>query len=313
MNTLNVVAPCTPPETIHASLLEHGYVVVEDAAPETAAQAREELAHHIEETPLGHDAFLGAHTRRVGGLLAKSPAAQALAVHTLVIDLCERVLLPYSANYQLNFSGVMHLEPGAEAQELHRDGTLYPVRHPCPPMILATMWALSDFTEENGGTCVAPGSHLWAHERCPLPDEVLGTAMPAGSVLIYTGGTYHGGGRNRSNTVRTGLALHYSWSWLRQEENQYLANPPDIARRYPERLRRLIGYDYGGPYLGFVNSDDPHRLFEPGYRVHPMRSRPDIDQRSEAIDPLPLGACKTPPAPKRTELTADPSPGAPSS
>ncbi|MEM7081051.1 MAG: hypothetical protein AAF513_20740, partial [Pseudomonadota bacterium] len=64
---------------------------------------------------------------------------------------------------------------------------------------------------------------------------------------------------------------------LRQEENQYLAHPPEVAQQFSETLRRLIGYDYGGSYLGFVNGDDPHRLFEPDYDGPAMRSRPEID------------------------------------
>ena len=126
-------------------------------------------------------------------------------------------------------------------------------------MIMPAMWALTDFTAENGGTQIVPGSHVWEHERAPFADEVVNAEMPAGSVLFYLGGTWHGGGDNKSNTMRTGMALQYSLSWLRQEENQYLANPPEVAKDYPERLRRLIGYDFGGPYLGFHNGDDHDR------------------------------------------------------
>jgi len=289
MSDLNIHAPDTPHDRLHASLMEHGYIIIEELAVEEAARTREEIAPHIEAAPFGHNDFLGRSTKRVGSVLRRSPAARELVIHPVVMALCEATLLPYAANFQLNFSGIMHLEPGARAQDLHRDGLLYPVRHPCPPMIMPAMWALSDFTQENGGTMVAPGSHLWEHERQPYPDEVMNAVMPAGSVLVYTGGVYHGGGENRSNTVRTGLALQYSLSWLRQEENQYLANPPEVAKDYPERLRRLIGYDYGGPYLGFYDGDDPHRVFEPEYTGEAMRSRTEIDERFAAIEFLPYG------------------------
>lgn len=289
MSALATLAPDTPVETLCASLLERGYVIVEELAVEATGRALDEMRPHIEAAPFGHTPFLGPRTKRLGGVLRKSPAARELAIHPTVLALCERALLPHAAAYQLNFSGIMHLEPGAGAQELHRDGLLYPVRHPCPAMMLPTMWALTDFTEANGGTCIAPGSHLWAHERVPDPGEAVNAAMPAGSVLIYTSGVYHGGGDNRSPGPRTGLALQYSWAWLRQEENQYLANPPEVAQHYPEKLRRLIGYDYGGPYLGFVNGDDPHRIFEPGYEGPPQRSRPEIDAAYTRIEPLRLG------------------------
>ncbi len=258
-------------------------------APDMTERALGELAPRIAAAPLGHDEFLGPRTRRLGGILALSAAARDLALAPVVMDLIERMFTPYTPNWQLNFSGIMHLEPGAEAQGLHRDGSIYPVRHPTPPMLIATMWALTDFTAKNGGTRVVPGSHRWDHDRLARTDDMVPVEMPAGSVLLYAGGVWHGGGANRSSGVRTGLALQYSWSWLRQEENQYLANPPEVARTYDERLARLIGYDFGGPYLGFVNGGDPHRLLKPPGDDLPQRSREELDLRSRAIEPVRLG------------------------
>ena len=48
--------------------------------------------------------------------------------------------------------------------------------------------------------------------------------------------------------------------WLRQEENQVLSALHEVARHFPEQLQRLIGYDLGGPYLGFVEQGNPIRL-----------------------------------------------------
>jgi len=186
---------------------------------------------------------------------------------------------------------------------LHRDTMLYPFGHPCPTILMATMWAIRDFTAANGGTCLAPGSHLWEPDREPFEDEVVSAEMPAGSVLIYLGGIWHGGGENRSNSIRTGLTIQYSAGWLRQEENQYLANPPEVARGYPEELQRLIGYDFGGPFLGFVEGDDPHRVLEFGYdgarRRNVHRSRPEIDAAARAMSFLSLGDVTAVPTPRR--------------
>lgn len=299
MATLNVQAPDTPAEDLSASLMEHGHIVIAELAVDLARQAMEELKPHIEASPFGANAFEGLHTKNINGLLQKSLATRQMVIHPVVLALCDHTLLPYAANYQLNYSGIMHLAPGAPAQDLHRDGLLYPVRHPCPPMILPAMWALSEFTVENGGTQVVPGSHLWEHEREPFEDEVLNTEMPPGSVLIYTGGTWHGGGRNRSQGTRTGMALQYSLGWLRQEEIQYLANPPEVAKAYPERLRRLIGYDYGGPYLGSHNGDDPHRIFEPDYEGPRQRTWPEIDRAFEKVGLIKFGEVAPTPAPER--------------
>ncbi|MDA1071210.1 MAG: phytanoyl-CoA dioxygenase family protein [Proteobacteria bacterium] len=297
--SLNMHAPDTPHDRLAQSLAEHGYVIVEDAAPELAARAREELAPHIEAAPFGHTDFLGARTKRVGALFTVSKAAQEMVIHPTVLAMADRLLLPHCARYQLNFSGIMHLEPGAEPQVLHRDGVLDPFLHPSPPTLMPAMWAISDFTAENGGTQVVPGSHLWAYDRAPYEDEVVNAEMPAGSVLLYTGGVFHGGGRNRSNTVRTGMALQYSLGWLRQEENQYLANPPEVARHYPERLQRLIGYDYGAPYLGFYKGGDPHRVLEDGPLRQGHRTTPELEEAAAGVEWLRWGNVEPVPTPAR--------------
>ena len=283
---LNFVDPDTPADDMAEALLERGYVILPELAVETARRTREELAPYIDGAAFGHDDFLGQKTKRVGGILQKSIAARELVTHPTVMALCVRILLRYAARFQLNFSGVMHLAPGAAAQALHRDGNLYPISHPGIVTLTPAMWALSEFSAENGGTQLVPGSHLWPADREPRPNELVNAVMPPGSVLMYLSGTLHGGGENRSTTPRTGLALQYSLGWLRQEENQYLANPPDVAKDYPEALRRLIGYDYGGPYLGFFQGDDPHRVFEPDYDGPALRSSEAVDAADAQVEPL---------------------------
>ncbi|MDA0221622.1 MAG: phytanoyl-CoA dioxygenase family protein [Proteobacteria bacterium] len=187
-----------------------------------------------------------------------------------------------------------------DAEQLARvKAELDPFLHPSPPTLMPAMWAISDFTAENGGTQVVPGSHLWAYDRAPYEDEVVNAEMPAGSVLLYTGGVFHGGGRNRSNTVRTGMALQYSLGWLRQEENQYLANPPEVARHYPERLQRLIGYDYGAPYLGFYKGGDPHRVLEDGPLRQGHRTTPELEEAAAGVEWLRWGNVEPVPTPAR--------------
>ncbi len=303
--SLNVVAPDLAHDAMAEALLEHGYIVIEDLAPDLTARAFAELAPQIEAAPFGSTEFLGLRTKRLGSLFRRSMAAREMVVHPTVMALCDRLLLPHCARYQLNFSGVMHLEPGADGQTLHRDGVLYPLLHPHPPMVMPVMWALSDFTAENGGTQIAPGSHLWDHDRVPFTDEVVSAEMPAGSALIYTGGLYHGGGPNRGNSARTGMALQYSLGWLRQEENQYLANPPEVAKDYPERLQRLIGYDFGGPYLGFVDGDNPHRLLEGDRDGIAERTNPELDAAADKIEWLRWGEMAAVATPDRAGETTD--------
>jgi ectoine hydroxylase-related dioxygenase (phytanoyl-CoA dioxygenase family) len=303
MSVVSVDAPVT---AVAEALLEDGYVIVERLASHLTDRALAELNADIDAAPTGHTAFLGDRTKRLGGLLRRSAAAREMAVHPVAMALADAVLQPHCARYQLNYSGIMHLLPGANAQELHRDGDLYPFRHPCPPMLMPTMWALTDFTAENGATSLVPRSHRWAQERDPTADEIVSAVMPAGSLLVYLGGTIHGGGANMSQSlVRTGLAFQYSLGWLRQEENQYLTNPPEIARTYPERLQRLIGYDYGGPYLGFVDGDSPQRLLQEEHDGPQNRTSPEVDalaarmqrHRWGGLEPVPTPPTSAPTIP----------------
>ena len=149
---MSVVSVHVPASDIAESLLEAGYVIVERLAPELTDRALAELGGDIDTAPTGHTDFLGDRTKRLNGLLRRSAAAGELAIHPVVLALADAVLQPHCVRYQLNYSGVIHLLPGAKAQELHRDGDLYPFRHPCPPMLMPTMWALTDFTVDNGAT-----------------------------------------------------------------------------------------------------------------------------------------------------------------
>jgi ectoine hydroxylase-related dioxygenase (phytanoyl-CoA dioxygenase family) len=312
---MSVVSVDAPASAVAEALLEDGYVIVERLAPDLTDRALAELKADIETAPTGHTDFLGDRTKRINGLMRRSAAAREMAIHPMVLALADAVLQPHCVRYQLNFSGVIHLLPDAAAQELHRDGDLYPFRHPCPPMMMPTMWALTDFTADNGATLVVPGSHRWAEDRDPTPDEIISAVMPAGSLLVYVGGTIHGGGANTSDSlVRTGLALQYSLGWLRQEENQYLANPPELARTYSERLQRLIGYDYGGPYLGFIDGDSPQRLLQEPHDGPRNRTSPEIDalaarmrhHRWGDVEPVPTPPTSVPTIPVSRGLLSEP-------
>ena len=248
-------------DVIGMTIEQDGYAIIDGLisrpqVDELAAQLRP----HIDAVQAGGSSFLGEKTKRLVGLFSKSPAVQQLAIHPLILAVADRVLLPYCARYQVNYSGVMHLLPGQHAQPLHRDGRCYPFANPAPPTTLATMWAVNAFEQLNGATQLIPGSHLWNDERQPKENELIVVEMPPGSVVLYTGGVLHGAGANQSTEPRTGVAVHYSLGWLRQVENQYLAVDEESVKNMPERLQRLMGYDYGGPFLGMVGGDDPHRV-----------------------------------------------------
>ena len=270
---------------VAAAVTRDGYAVVRNAVDAgTVAAVAADLQPYLDAAHTGHEAFMGSLTKRFGALVAKSTAVQALIMHPTVLAVADHALLPSCAAYRVHYTGVMHLEPGEEQQVLHRDTSVYPFANPCPPLTVATMWAITDFTRSNGGTRVCPGSHKWTNDRVPTRDDVVAAEMPAGSVLIYVGNVIHGGGSNRSHRPRTGVALHYSLGWLRQEENQYLAVPPELARTLPGRLQELLGYALGSSNLGFVDHIAP-KDFLHGVR-DPSESDLSPAGMSERVDAL---------------------------
>jgi ectoine hydroxylase-related dioxygenase (phytanoyl-CoA dioxygenase family) len=260
------LAADTSPDKVAEALARDGCAIV-DRVVSAAARARleQELAPWVAATQPGRDDFAGRRTRRTGGLIARSPACHELILHPLVQGAVQRVLAR-ATSYQLHLTQVISIGSGEPAQPIHRDQWAFDF-FPFPngyEVQCNTLWALTDFTEENGATRVIPGSHLYAdklqlHERDSLPAE-----MEAGSVLLYTGALYHGAGANRSAATRTGINLTYAVSWLRQEENQYLSCPPQIARTLSTSLLRLMGYARGAYALGYVDDTrDPIEVLRP--------------------------------------------------
>jgi ectoine hydroxylase-related dioxygenase (phytanoyl-CoA dioxygenase family) len=249
------------------ALREHGCAVVEQlVAPDGMATIHAELAPHLDATAYGVDGSAGFRTRRTGALVARSPAFRDLVVHPLALATMDRVLGDHATTYQLHLTQAIAVGPGERAQRPHRDQWVFD-RFAFPRGFETecfVMWALTDFTAENGATRVLPGSHRWADELEPGPEQAVAATMPRGSALLYLGSLYHGAGANRSNADRIGLNVGYSLGWLRQEENQYLACPPEVARTLPVELAKLVGYRRGSYALGYYGDiEDPIAFLHP--------------------------------------------------
>jgi hypothetical protein len=241
-------------DEVEAGLREAGCAVIERAVPdEQIDRITAELEPHLRATAPGADEFTGRNTRRTGALLARSPGFRDLAAHPLVLGALDRVLGDHATSYQLHLTQVIEIGPGEPAQYVHRDQWAFDFfEFPSGFEVEChTMWAMHDFTEENGATRVIPGSNHWEDKLRCTPDQTIAAEMPKGSVLLYLGSLYHGGGANNSSQPRRGINVGYTLSWLRQEENQYLACPPEVARELPEDLARLAGYRRGAYALGY--------------------------------------------------------------
>ena len=235
-------------------LEENGYVILEGVLDREQQKAlRGALEPHFERRLFGRNPFEGHNTQRVYGLLAKSRLFDALVAHPAVMAACEATLGP---GFLLSVAHAILIHPGEVAQSLHHDDSFYPLPRPRKALGVSTIWALDDFTEDNGATRIVPGSHRFHGEEA---DESAAqpVIMPAGSVLIFLGTLYHGGGANRSAGTRLGLTIQYCPPWARQQENFILGVSADEVPDLSPRLQELIGYGIHPPFMGHVDGRHP--------------------------------------------------------
>jgi ectoine hydroxylase-related dioxygenase (phytanoyl-CoA dioxygenase family) len=240
---------------VAAVLVRDGCAIVDRLVPSSVLdRTRGELEPFLAATPVGPDAFSGHRTRRTGGLVARSETFRDVVRNPVVLDAVKGILSE-ATSFHLHLTQVIAIGPGEPAQQIHRDQWAFDF-FPFPrgyEVQCNTIWAMTDFTEANGATRVIPGSHRLEDRRQFEVEDTEPAEMAAGSCLFYTGALYHGAGANVSDGVRYGLNVTYAVSWLRQEENQYLSCPFEIARTLPDDLLRLMGYQRGAYALGYVD------------------------------------------------------------
>jgi ectoine hydroxylase-related dioxygenase (phytanoyl-CoA dioxygenase family) len=254
-------------EQVAETMTREGAVIVDNLLSREEVDAvMAELRPWIEKTKPGKDSFNGRNTRRTGALIARSPICRKLVMHPLALGAADK-FLAHATSYQLHLTQVISVGPGEPAQTIHRDQWAFDLfSFPKGFEVQCnTIWAMTDFTEENGATRLIPGSHRFEDKLQFAEPDTVPAEMGNGSVLFYSGSVYHGAGANRSSDFRIGLQFIYNLSWLRQEENQYLACPLEIARTLPVELLRLMGYQRGAFSLGYVGD-----LLDPMQVVHPI-------------------------------------------
>lgn len=248
-------------------------------SPEQCQAVRDALAAHSQGL-LGRNDFEGYRTERVYSLLARGPIFADLAEHPAILALLDETL---EVNYLLSAGLSMDLHPGESPQAIHYDDSFYPVPRPRPPISMGVIWAIDEFTAENGATQIIPGSHKWGDPTPDgLPDEreiktprngpahreahiealesrLTDALMPAGSALVFAGTLWHRGGGNHSGGRRLALTLQYCAPWARQQENMMLAVPPETTRTLSPRVRALMGYSIHPPFMGHVDSQHPEK------------------------------------------------------
>ncbi|HLG86103.1 MAG TPA: phytanoyl-CoA dioxygenase family protein [Alphaproteobacteria bacterium] len=279
--TISRFSATASPDTIAGALSEAGAVIVDGVLDRgVLADFNAEIDGYLTHGDPGRQymnkavaTFYGDKTRHVAGLSGKSSVFRRdILCREIFVAMCERVLRPSCATYQLNFADIIERGPGAQTQMLHRDDGIWPhMPRPCPDLEFASMVALGEFTAEMGATLIAPGSHRWDRSREATPDELVAAELDPGSAVFYLGSTIHAGGTNATQDKwRRGMHLSYCLGWLRTEDNNYLTAPLDIVRTLPPAQQAMLGYaihdgiEVGGGFLGAVNWRDPLELIAEG-------------------------------------------------
>ena len=240
-----------PIHDITQALGEVGCVVVTGLMDTRLRQCvTSEMAPHMTNARIVEDddpdEFYPGRTRRVTALLTRSDSiTNHLVAHPITQQVCDTHLLPNSEfGYQLHVSAALEVGPGAREQVLHREEDSFTFFElPRPNIIVASMWAVTDFRADNGATLLVPGSHKWPKDRQPEQHEIVNAEMPAGSVLYWMGGLLHGAGENTAADWRYGIILTYSLGWVRQEENQYLDVPLERLAELSPEIKRIAGFE----------------------------------------------------------------------
>ncbi len=244
-----------------ARIADRGYTIVENAIEPDLVDELDATLRRLERE-LGavpaDNPFEGVHTVRLYNLLARDRVFERIPVHAGVLPIVERVL---DEGCLVSSLSSIAIDPGETAQPIHADDQLQPIAKPHAATVCNTMWAITDFTEANGATRVIPGSHLLDHSPTYLQHyDSIPAEMPRGSVLVWHGSLWHGGGANRSDRRRTGIAMNYCAGYLRQQENQQLGIPLEILRGFSPRLLELCGFGIYQGLIGHIDKRAPSDL-----------------------------------------------------
>lgn len=258
-----------------------GYVVLEGLlSGAELSQVRDELARLFTGGPSGRNDFEGTQTQRIYTLVGRGKTFERLVEHPAILSIVDELLLP---NYLLTASQAIAIAPGETPQPAHTDDSFYIVPRPRPAISVSTMWAIDDFTVDNGATEMIVGSHRWSDDELlnmyvgddkvtlapEYQPDLRPLVMPAGSCAVFAGTLVHRGGQNRSPGVRTAISNQYCEPWARPQENFFLSIPKKKVRQMSPRLQSMLGYSVHPPFMGQVTARHPRKVLDPDF-VNPL-------------------------------------------
>ena len=241
-----------------------GFTIVENAIEpaliDQLSDALSRLERDLNARP-AMNGFEGHRTVRIYNLLARGEVFAQIPAHASVLPIVEGVL---DSGCLISSLSSIAIDPGEVAQPIHADDMVIPLDKPHRSIVCNSMWALTDFTEANGATRLVPGSHLRENPQYGAACETVPAEMQKGSVLIWDGSLWHGGGANRTGQRRTGVAMNYCAGFIRQQENQQLGLPAELVKGFPPRLQELIGYGVYQGLIGHIAKQSPAQLLNGG-------------------------------------------------
>jgi len=197
--------------------------------------------------------FLGKASH-VSNLPTLDPLFHPLVDHPKILPILEAILGETLILGSLNARIVRPTDP---QQGLHSD-IREDLLNMASPVMMNTVWMLDNFTAENGATHIVPGSHKSGLARPPEDmkvKHVIQAIAPAGSVLIFNGQCWHGGGLNSSNKNRHALFGHYRRNALVFQVDPHDGFPTEWYDQLSERQKELMRMSNG---LGTPHAADSH-------------------------------------------------------
>lgn len=193
--------------------------------------------------------------QRVWNVLSRDPVFEDLAFDPMAVDFVKR-LIGWPAllgNLSANITG-----PGGGEMLLHADQIFVPEPWSREPQGMNVAWCIDDFTEANGATRFARGSHRL--NRMPRPDETdivtVAIEAPAGAAVVFESRIWHRTGHNRTaDQRRAGIFAWYTKPIYRPEENWFLSLKPEVRQFASDDALVLLGYKSEG--LGLVHGASP--------------------------------------------------------
>jgi ectoine hydroxylase-related dioxygenase (phytanoyl-CoA dioxygenase family) len=270
------------PDTAVKSIKENGYVLLENILSGKECELYKSLldrdykkysVHYAGSSPTEHSLNDKSCERIVYNLHNKDIRYFDLCCHPSVLPIIKEMLQEgsYQKSEQFNLLCFDARDPNSntEVQQLHSDSNL--PGQGSYPLIMIALFMLDDFTVENGATRILPLSHLRSDypENKRKYDAEKSIEAGKGSVLIFNGALWHGGGKKTINSSRWAVIPSYG-RWFIKPSFDFTRNTPaHIFDQLTEDRKTLLGLNSCPPKDEFTRITRKSKEYEwqPDYEL----------------------------------------------